>query len=370
MKIYLDAMGGDNAPQAPAEGAREALERYEGLEIELAGPIEQVKAAVDAAFQGADPALRARLVLTDCPEVITNCEAPVMAVRRKKQSAIVDGMLKLRDGKVDAFVSAGSTGAVLSGGMFRLGRLRGIDRPALAPLLPNGKGYFLLIDCGANVDCRPEYLHQFAMMGSAYMRYYSRAEAQDGEDGVARGSYRVRGDMILTQNDIENHIIYPLQKEAYALLAADKRLNFVGNVEAREITHDQADVIVCDGFVGNVILKFMEGVAGTLMGIIKKELLSDTRSKLGALLAKPAFGRVKKAMDYSEVGGAPLLGISKPVVKAHGSSDARAFRMAIRAAINYAQSDAVYEMARAVNEFDAAKRAAKAAVAGETGAKE
>lgn len=166
MKIYLDAMGGDNAPQAPAEGAREALERYEGLEIELAGPIEQVKAAVDAAFQGADPALRTRLVLTDCPEVITNCEAPVMAVRRKKQSAIVDGMLKLRDGKVDAFVSAGSTGAVLSGGMFRLGRLRGIDRPALAPLLPNGKGYFLLIDCGANVDCRPEYLHQFAMMGS------------------------------------------------------------------------------------------------------------------------------------------------------------------------------------------------------------
>ena len=130
MKIYLDAMGGDNAPQAPAEGAREALERYEGLEIELAGPIEQVKAAVDAAFQGADPALRARLVLTDCPEVITNCEAPVMAVRRKKQSAIVDGMLKLRDGKVDAFVSAGSTGAVLSGGMFRLGRLRGIDRLA------------------------------------------------------------------------------------------------------------------------------------------------------------------------------------------------------------------------------------------------
>lgn len=120
---------------------------------------------MDTAFQGADPALRARLVLTDCPEVITNCEAPVMAVRRKKQSAIVDGMLKLRDGKVDAFVSAGSTGAVLSGGMFRLGRLRGIDRPALAPLLPNGKGYFLLIDCGANVDCRPEYLHQFAMMG-------------------------------------------------------------------------------------------------------------------------------------------------------------------------------------------------------------
>lgn len=266
MKIYLDAMGGDNAPQAPAEGAREALERYEGLEIELAGPIEQVKAAVDAAFQGADPALRARLVLTDCPEVITNCEAPVMAVRRKKQSAIVDGMLKLRDGKVDAFVSAGSTGAVLSGGMFRLGRLRGIDRPALAPLLPNGKGYFLLIDCGANVDCRPEYLHQFAMMGSAYMQ---------GMRGIQNPRIG------LVNNGAEAEKGCALTKEAYALLAADKRLNFVGNVEAREITHDQADVIVCDGFVGNVILKFMEGVAGTLMGIIKKELLSDTRQQAG-----------------------------------------------------------------------------------------
>ena len=242
MKIYVDAMGGDNAPQAPAEGAREALERYEGLEIELAGPIEQVKAAVDAAFQGADPALRTRLVLTDCPEVITNCEAPVMAVRRKKQSAIVDGMLKLRDGKVDAFVSAGSTGAVLSGGMFRLGRLRGIDRPALAPLLPNGKGYFLLIDCGANVDCRPEYLHQFAMMGSAYMQ---------GMRGIQNPRIG------LVNNGAEAEKGCALTKEAYALLAADKRLNFVGNVEAREITHDQADVIVCDGFVGNVILKFM-----------------------------------------------------------------------------------------------------------------
>ena len=170
MKIYLDAMGGDNAPKAPAEGAREALERFSELEIELAGPMDAVRAAVEEAFSGAEPTLRQRLTLTDCPEVITNCEAPVMAVRKKKQSAIVDGMLKLRDGEGDAFVSAGSTGAVLAGGMFRLGRLRGIERPALAPLLPNGKGYFLLIDCGANVDCRPEYLHQFAMMGSAYMQ--------------------------------------------------------------------------------------------------------------------------------------------------------------------------------------------------------
>mgnify|MGYP002578062263 FL=1 len=326
MHIVLDAMGGDNAPQAPVEGALEALRLYPGLTIELAGPVGPVKAAVDSAFAAAEPGVRDRLVLTDCPEVITNCEAPVMAVRKKKQSAIVDGMLKLRDGQVDAFVSAGSTGAVLSGGMFRLGRIQGIERPALAPLLPNGKDYFLLIDCGANVDCRPEYLHQFAMMGSAYMQ---------GMRGVE--SPRVG----LVNNGAEAEKGCVLTKEAYEILSADQRLNFVGNVEAREITHDAADVIVCDGFVGNIILKFMEGVAGTLMGIIKKELMSDTKSKIGALLAKPAFRRVKKTMDYSEVGGAPLLGVRGNVVKAHGSSNGHAIACAVKQAVQMIEGDVV-----------------------------
>lgn len=326
MKIYLDAMGGDNAPKAPVEGALEALGMYPELLIELAGPIDTVKAEVERVFANAALALRERLSLTDCPEVITNCEPPVLAVRKKKQSAVVDGMLKLRDGQVDAFVSAGSTGAVLSGGMFRLGRLRGIDRPALAPLMPNGKDFFLLIDCGANVDCRPEYLHQFAMMGSAYM------QAMRGIDTPRIG---------LVNNGAEAEKGCALTKEAYALLEGDKRLNFVGNVEARDITHDQADVIVCDGFVGNIILKFMEGVAGTLLGIIKKELMGDTRSKLGALMAKPAFGRVKKTMDYSEVGGAPLLGVRGNVVKAHGSSGSHAMACAIRQAVQMVQSGVV-----------------------------
>lgn len=326
MRIYLDAMGGDNAPQAPAEGALEALRLYPEMEIELAGPIDTVTEAVNRAFEGVESSVRDRLILTDCPEVITNCEPPVMAVRKKKQSAIVDGMLKLRDGQVDAFVSAGSTGAVLSGGMFRLGRLRGIERPALAPLLPNGKGYFLLIDCGANVDCRPEYLHQFAMMGSAYM------QGMRGMESPRIG---------LVNNGAEAEKGCALTKETYALLEGDKRLNFVGNVEAREITHDQADVIVCDGFVGNIILKFMEGVAGTLMGIIKQELLSDTRSKVGALLAKPAFRRVKHAMDYSEVGGAPLLGVRGNVVKAHGSSNGHALACAIKQAVQMIEGGVV-----------------------------
>lgn len=329
MKIYLDAMGGDNAPQAPVEGALEALRLHPELTLELGGPADQVQPVVDSVFADA-PELRSRLTLTDCPEVITNCESPVMAVRRKKQSAIVDGMLKLRDHQADAFVSAGSTGAVLAGGMFRLGRLKGIERPALAPLLPNGKDYFLLIDCGANVDCRPEYLHQFAMMGSAYMQ---------GMRGVANPRIG------LVNNGAEAEKGCTLTKEAFALLDSDKRLNFVGNVEAREITHDKADVIVCDGFVGNVILKFMEGVSGTLLHIIKKEMLGDTRSKLGALLAKPAFRRVKKTMDYSEVGGAPLLGVAGSVVKAHGSSNGHAMACAIAQAIQMEKGGVVQKIA-------------------------
>lgn len=327
MRIYVDAMGGDNAPQAPVAGALEALEKNRELELVLAGPEKTVSQTVDSVFQTEEQKkLLNRVTIVDCPEVITNEEAPVMAVRHKKQSAIVDGMLKLRDGEVDAFVSAGSTGAVLAGGMFRLGRLHGVERPALAPLLPNGKDFFLLIDCGANVDCRPEYLHQFAQMGTAYMQ-------------IMRGVANPR--VGLVNNGAEAEKGCALTKAAYEILSADDKLNFVGNVEAREITHDSADVIVCDGFVGNVILKFMEGVSGTLMGMIKREMLADTRSKIGALLAKPAFRRVKKSMDYSEVGGAPLLGVSGNVVKAHGSCSAHAFACAIYQAEKMVTGDVV-----------------------------
>ena len=324
MKIYLDAMGGDHAPQATVEGAREALGMFPELTVELAGPEAEVSAEVERVFADA-PTLRARLTLTDCPEVITNDEAPVMAVRKKKGSAIVDGMLKLRDGAVDAFVSAGSTGAVLSGGMFRLGRIKGIDRPALAPLLPNGKDFFLLIDCGANVDCRPEYLAQFALMGNAYM------QGMRGMENPRIG---------LVNNGAESEKGCALTKAAYELLEKSG-LNFVGNVEGRDITGDVADVVVCDGFVGNVILKFMEGVAGTLMGIIKKEITADFRGTLGGLLAKPAFRRVKKTMDYTEVGGAPLLGVCGNVIKAHGSSNAHAIACAIRQAVDMVQANVV-----------------------------
>ncbi len=324
MKIYVDAMGGDYASEAIAEGVKEALKLHPQLRIELGGPQEDVEPMMAAVLSDA-PELMVRVTITDCPELIKNEEAPVIAVRKKLKSAIVDGMLKLRDKQVDAFVSAGSTGAVLAGGMFRLGRIKGIDRPALAPLLPNGKDYFLLIDCGANVDCRPEYLNQFAMMGDAYMR------------GM-RGLQKPR--IGLVNNGAEAEKGCELTKAAHKLLAEGK-LNFVGNVEARYITHDQADVIVCDGFVGNVILKFMEGVAETLMGMIKKEITADAKSKMGALLAKKAFKRVKKTMDYSEVGGAPLLGVNGVVIKAHGSSNGHAIACAIKQAVQMVEADVV-----------------------------
>jgi phosphate acyltransferase len=329
MKIYLDAMGGDHAPQATVEGAREALSLFPRLTLELGGPLATIQAEAERVFEN-DPALKARLSFADCPEVITNDESPVMAIRQKKGSAIVDGLLKLRNHQVDAFVSAGSTGAVLAGGMFRLGRIHGIDRPALAPLLPNGKGYFLLIDCGANVDCRPEYLQQFALMGNAYMQ---------GMRGIQNPRIG------LVNNGAEAEKGCALTKAAYELLMGSG-LNFVGNVEARDITGDLADVIVCDGFVGNVILKFMEGVAGTLMSIIKKEITADLRGKIGALLAKPAFKRVKKTMDYSEVGGAPLLGVSGAVIKAHGSCNAHAIACALKQAVTMVEADVVGNIER------------------------
>ena len=308
MRIFLDAMGGDNAPQAPVEGAIEALRRFPELEISLAGALDQV----EPLLKDCDD-VRSRITLVDAPEVITNNESPVMGVRTKKKSATVIGMLQLRDKEVDGFVSAGSTGATLAGGMFRLGRIPGIERPALAPLLPNGKGHFLLIDCGANVDCLPQYLVQFGLMGDAYMR--GVMGVKNPRIGLINiGAEAEKGNALAKET-------YPLMEKA--------PYNFIGNVEAREITNDQADVLVCDGFSGNIVLKFMEGVAGTLMGIIKREMFADLRGKIGGLICKPAFKRVKKTMDYTEVGGAPLLGVQGAVVKAHGSSNGHALACAI-----------------------------------------
>ena len=308
MRIFVDAMGGDNAPKAPVAGTIEALRRYPELEITLAGVLSEVEPLLTDCDD-----VRGRIRLLDAPEVITNNEHPVMGVRTKKNSATVIGMLQVKNGEADGFVSAGSTGATLAGGMFRLGRIPGIERPALAPILPNGKRGALLIDCGANVDCKPDYLVQFGLMGSVY------AKGVMGTDKPRIGLINIgaeaeKGNALVKET-------YPLMEKA--------PYNFVGNVEARDLLADVADVLVCDGFCGNLVLKFMEGVAGTIMGIIKKELTADTRSKIGAAIAKPGFRRVKAAMDYTEVGGAPLLGVQGAVVKAHGSSNGHALSCAI-----------------------------------------
>lgn len=334
MRIFVDAMGGDFAPQAPVAGAIEALRRFPDMEIELAGDLAQVEPLLTDCDD-----VRSRITLVDAPEVITNHESPVMGVRKKKNSATVIGMLKLRDKEVDGFVSAGSTGAVLAGGMFRLGRIPGVERPALAPLMPNGKGHFLLIDCGANVDCKPEYLQVFGIMGDAYMKgVMGMKEPRVGLINI--GAEAEKGNALVKET-------YPLMEKA--------PYHFVGNVEARDITADVADVLVADGFTGNVVLKFMEGVAGTLLGIIKQEIMNDTRSKLGGLMAKPAFRRVKKLMDYQEVGGAPLLGVQGAVVKAHGSSSGHAFACAIAQLVKMIEGNVVSIIEQGVSSLESAE---------------
>lgn len=317
VKVVLDAMGGDHAPQAPCEGAIAALRADRELTVILAGDPKVIEPLIKDAQD-----VRDRLQVLDAPEIISNHESPAMAIRQKKNSAIVRGMLMVREKEADGFVSAGSTGAVLVGGMLRLGRIPGIERPALAPLMPGEEGDFLLIDCGANVDCKPEYLAQFGLMGDAFMRKTRGLE-----------SPRV-GLLNIGAEEEKGSALYAA---AHQLLKKEN-LRFVGNVEARDVPGNQADVIVCDGFDGNILLKYTEGVAAALLSIIKRELMADTRSKLGALLAKPAFMRVKKRMDYTEVGGAPLLGVAGAVVKAHGSSNAKAIHGAIRQAALIARS--------------------------------
>ncbi len=316
--IYLDAMGGDHAPGCTVEGAIEALRADRQLKITLAGDAARLTELLRDCGD-----VRERITVEHTSQVITNHEAPVLAVRAKKDSAIVRGMLAVREGRADGFVSAGSTGAVMAGGMFRLGRIEGIERPALAPLMPNGRDFFLLIDCGANVDCKPEYLAQFAIMGDAYMR-------------CVRGLKTPRVGLLNIGAESEKG--NALTKAAYPLLE-QLPLCFVGNVEGRDVTADVADVIVADGFCGNLVLKFMEGVAGTMLGIIKEEMMGDLRGKIGALIAKPAFRRVKKRLDYTEVGGAPLLGVRGAVVKAHGSSNGHAIACAIRQAVEMHRQD-------------------------------
>ena len=322
MRILLDATGGDGAPAVNLEGALEALRTYPDVELTLLGPEETIRKAMEPA--GWTDADRARAAVLDAPEIITPDEHPAMALRRKKRSPFVVGMSMLRAGEADAFVSAGSTVAVMAGAMFVVRCSRGIARPALGAVLPVPGRPMLLIDAGANVDCKPAWLAQFALMGSVYMKEV--LGVADPEVGLLNiGAEAAKGNA--------------LSQEAYALLSREQPFRFAGNVEARDALAGVCDVLVTDGFAGNVLLKNTEGVAALLFGILKKEMLGSVRGKAAALLAKDCFRGVKKSFDSTEVGGAPLLGVGGAVIKAHGSSNGHAIFCAIRQARTMAEQD-------------------------------
>ena len=310
--IALDAMGGDHAPDATVGGAVRALRRFEDISMILTGP----KDRIEALLAGADD-VRRRIEIVDCDEVITMDEHPMMAVRKKVNSSMVQAMLAVREKRAGAAVSAGSTGALLACGMLRVGRIPGIERPALAPVLPGENGPFLLIDSGANVDCQPKYLTQFGLMGSVYM-------------SVVMGVKEPKVGLVNIGTETEKG--NKLTKETFQMMSAQTGYRFAGNCEAREVPTGDFDVVVADGFDGNIILKYTEGIVGVLLGMIKKNLKSSVRTTIGAFLCKPGFRKLKKNLDYNAYGGAPLLGVEGAIVKAHGSSGDEAIANAIRQA--------------------------------------
>lgn len=319
--IAVDAMGGDHAPGAIVAGAVAALRRYTDIYILLAGP----QATLEALLKEADD-VRDRMEIIPADEVISMEDSPMLAVRKKVNSSMVQAMLAVRDKRAGAVVSAGSTGALLAGGMLRIGRIKGIERPALAPVIPGAKKPFLLIDAGANVDCQPKYLVQFGLMGSVYMKNVM------GVHEPAVGLVNIG-----TEAEKGNK----LTKETYQMMQAQTSYRFAGNVEAREIPTGDFDVVVADGFDGNIILKYTEGIVKTMMDMLKGHLMATKKTKLGAALSKPAFRNFKRSMDYNAYGGAPLLGVDGAVVKAHGSSGEEAIMNAIRQAREMLAGDVV-----------------------------
>ncbi len=318
MRIALDTTGGDFAPDVVIKGALDAV-RERGLSITLLGDRDKLLAMLS-------PEERQCIEVVNAPEWIASDEEPVMAIRRKKQSPLVVGCQMIKDGSVDALVSAGNTGAFMAAGMFVAGRIPGIERPALAPLVPteDGRGVVLL-DVGANMDARPQHLLQYGIMGSLYSeRVLGRRQPKVALLNV--GAEPGKGNQAT--------------KDAYTLLAAAD-INFVGNLEARELVTGSADVVVCDGFTGNVLLKFMEGMSVSLFRMLRESSTRDVRSKLGALLLKPALRDFKNSLDYSEHGGAPLLGIDGILVKCHGSSNSRAIKNGIYQAQKFVEQNVV-----------------------------
>jgi glycerol-3-phosphate acyltransferase PlsX len=310
MVVVVDGMGGDFSPNAVVEGCVAAIKEY-NIDILITGEENLIREELKKYTYDCN-----RIKVIDAKEVISTNEHPVMAIKRKKDSSLVKALNLVKSGDADAIISAGSSGAFLAGCTLIVGRIKGIDRPALAPVLPGKNGPFMIIDSGANAECKPHYLVQFGLMGKTYFENILKV-ANPSVGLVNIGSEEEKGN--------------ELSKSAYKLLK-EANLNFVGNVEAREIPAGDVNVLVCDGFVGNVILKLYEGAVANIFDILKTGILSSFRTKLGGMLLKPVFKKFKKDFDYKEYGGAAFLGVNGICIKAHGSSDARAFKNAIRQA--------------------------------------
>lgn len=310
MRIAIDGMGGDNAPVAVVEGVIQAIKEFSDLKIYITGPIDEIQKELSKYDYPNE-----RVKVVEASEVISPNEHPVMALRKKKDSSIVKALNLVKDGECEAIISAGSTGAFLAGCTLIVGRIKGVERPALAPIMPGRKGNFMVVDVGANVDCKPQYLVQFAKMGKIY--YEIMFDSKKTSVGLVNiGAEEEKGN--------------ELTKETYKLLKAEEP-NFIGNVEPRDIPSGEVNVLVTDGFVGNTVLKMYEGTASNLLGMIKDEIYSASLiPKLGAMLLKPVFKKLMVKFDYSEVGGAPFLGVNGICIKAHGSSDGKAFKNAIK----------------------------------------
>lgn len=319
VKVAVDAMGGDNAPKEVVKGAVEAVNNIDNLEVILVGKEEQVNAELKGYQYDSN-----RVKVVNATEVIGFNEPPAFAVKKKRDSSIVVAMMMVRKGEADAFISAGSTGAILVGGLAYIGRIKGVERPPLATLIPTENGASLLIDCGANVDARPSHLVQFAKMGSLYME--NLCGVKSPKVGIVN---------IGTEEEKGNALV----KETYPLLKECDSINFVGSVEARDIPKGSVDVIVCEAFVGNVILKLYEGTASTLLKKIKGGLMSTFISKIGTLLAKKALKNTLKEFDTSQYGGAPLLGLNGLAVKTHGNSTYVEIYNSIKQCVSFVEND-------------------------------
>ncbi|ADH99216.1 phosphate acyltransferase PlsX [Salisediminibacterium selenitireducens] len=330
MKLAVDAMGGDNAPKSIVKGSLMALKQFDDIEIVLIGD----EAQITPHLEGSDK----RISVLHTDEWITSEDSPVKAVRRKKNASMVLTVKEVKEGRADAAISAGNTGALMTAGLLIVGRAKGIERPALSPMLPtkNGDG-FLLLDVGANMEAKPNHLLQYALMGDVYMRKVRQIEKP--RIGLLNvGAEAGKGS--------------ELTKQAYELIE-NSDVHFVGNVEARDLLDGVADVVVADGFSGNLVLKSVEGTALSLFSILKTELTSTLKNKLAAAVLKPAFKKVKDKMDYSEYGGAGLFGLKSPVVKAHGSSDERAFFSALRQARLMVEEEVAPTIAREIERVSA-----------------